>query len=217
MPNAWVEFVRQYAKDNNLSYGCAISEASPAYRALKKGGNRKKEKQERENMMGEDFDTPKTPTKKRITIKKTKDDSENTLNTLKKMKEKEDDILDQSDFFKYQYLAWFDSRNDIPRSDKYKELKKQVKEVCGKSKSECEEVYDDIINFFEKELDYFTTNIFPKILKRINMPNYKIPTETNKRKIKKNDEDFIKEMAKNNDMSIKQAVNQLKAIFYYSN
>ena len=49
------------------------------------------------------------------------------------------------------------------------------------------------------------------------MPNYKIPTETNKKKIKKNDEDFIKEMAKNNNMSIKQAINQLKAIFYYSN
>jgi hypothetical protein len=161
MPNAWVEFVRQYAKDNNLSYGCAISEASPAYRALKKGGNQKKEKKERENMMGEDFDTPKTPKKKRITIKKTKDDSENTLNTLKKMKEKEDDILDQSDFYKYQYLAWFDGHYDIPRSDKYKELKKQIKEVCGNSKFECEEVYDDILNFFEKELDYFTTNIFP--------------------------------------------------------
>jgi len=43
MPNAWVEFVRQHAKENNLSYGCAISEANPAYRALKKGGNRKKE------------------------------------------------------------------------------------------------------------------------------------------------------------------------------
>ena len=64
-------------------------------------------------------------------------------------------------FFKYQYLAWFDGHNDIPRSDKYKELKKQIKEVCGNSKFECEEVYDDIINFFEKELDYFTTNIFP--------------------------------------------------------
>jgi len=35
MPNAWVEFVRQYAKENNLSYGCAISEASPAYRKMK--------------------------------------------------------------------------------------------------------------------------------------------------------------------------------------
>ena len=35
MPNAWVEFVRQYAKENSLSYGCAISEASPAYRKMK--------------------------------------------------------------------------------------------------------------------------------------------------------------------------------------
>ena len=35
MPNAWVEFVRQYAKDNSISYGCAISEASPAYRKMK--------------------------------------------------------------------------------------------------------------------------------------------------------------------------------------
>jgi len=43
--------------------------------------------------------TPKTPTKKRITIKNTKNDLENTLSTLEKMKEKEDDILDQSDFF----------------------------------------------------------------------------------------------------------------------
>jgi len=46
------------------------------------------------------------------------------------------------------------------------------------------------------------------------MPNYRMPTETNKNKIKKNDKDFIKEMAKNNDMSIKQAVGQLKTIFY---
>ena len=47
MPNAWVEFVRQYAKENNLSYGCAIRQASPAYRALKKGSNPKTEKKER--------------------------------------------------------------------------------------------------------------------------------------------------------------------------
>ena len=39
MPNAWVEFVRQYAKENNLSYGCAISEASPAYRKIKQEKN----------------------------------------------------------------------------------------------------------------------------------------------------------------------------------
>ena len=58
MVNQWVQFVRQYAKENNISYGCAISEAGPAYRNMKQGGNSKREKQEMENMMGEDFDAP---------------------------------------------------------------------------------------------------------------------------------------------------------------
>jgi len=31
MPNAWVEHVRKYAKDNNMSYGCAVSEAKASY------------------------------------------------------------------------------------------------------------------------------------------------------------------------------------------
>ena len=44
MGNPWVEFVRQYAKDNNISYGCAISEAGVAYRSMKKGENPKQEK-----------------------------------------------------------------------------------------------------------------------------------------------------------------------------
>ena len=35
MPNEWVAFLKQYAKDNNVSYACAISEASPAYRKMK--------------------------------------------------------------------------------------------------------------------------------------------------------------------------------------
>ena len=66
MPNAWVEFVRQYAKDNNISYGCAISEAGVVYRSMKKGGNPKQEKDERGMMMGEDFDAPKIPRKKKL-------------------------------------------------------------------------------------------------------------------------------------------------------
>ena len=45
------------------------------------------------------------------------------------------------------------------------------------------------------------------------MPDYEIPTETNKNKNKKNDEDFIKEFAENNDMTIKEAVGQLKTVF----
>ena len=37
MPNAWVLFVKEYAKKNNISYGCAISKAGEEYRALKSG------------------------------------------------------------------------------------------------------------------------------------------------------------------------------------
>jgi hypothetical protein len=58
MVNQWVQFVRQYAKDNNISYGCAISEAGPAYRNMKQGGNSKREKQEMNDMGMEDFDAP---------------------------------------------------------------------------------------------------------------------------------------------------------------
>ena len=59
MVNQWVQFVRQYAKDNNISYGCAISESGPAYRNMKRGGDTGRERVEMENMMGEDVDAPK--------------------------------------------------------------------------------------------------------------------------------------------------------------
>ena len=44
MGNPRVEFVRQCSKDNNISYGCAISEAGVAYRSMKKVGNPKEKK-----------------------------------------------------------------------------------------------------------------------------------------------------------------------------
>jgi hypothetical protein len=37
MPNAWIEFVKDYAKKNDITYGCAISEAKDAYKAHKAG------------------------------------------------------------------------------------------------------------------------------------------------------------------------------------
>lgn len=37
MPNAWVLFVKEYAKKHDLTYGCAISKAGEEYRALKSG------------------------------------------------------------------------------------------------------------------------------------------------------------------------------------
>jgi hypothetical protein len=43
MPNEWVTFLKQYAQENNISYACAISEASPAYRKMKAEKNQKKQ------------------------------------------------------------------------------------------------------------------------------------------------------------------------------
>lgn len=43
MPSAWTEHVRKYAKDNNISYMCAISEASKTYKKKKKPVKKKTE------------------------------------------------------------------------------------------------------------------------------------------------------------------------------
>ena len=58
MVNQWVVFVRQYTRENNISYGCAISEASQAYRNMKQGGNSKRERVEMESMAMDVFDAP---------------------------------------------------------------------------------------------------------------------------------------------------------------
>ena len=60
MVNQWVNFLKNYAKDNNMTYSCAISDksASVAYRNMKQGGNSKREKQEMDDMGMEDFDAP---------------------------------------------------------------------------------------------------------------------------------------------------------------
>ena len=56
--NQWVLFVKEYARENNISYGCVISEAGQAYRNMKQGGNSKRERVEIESMAMDDFDAP---------------------------------------------------------------------------------------------------------------------------------------------------------------
>ena len=50
MVNAWVEHVKKYAKENNISYGCAISEAKASYVKVDKKAKENKEKQETDNV-----------------------------------------------------------------------------------------------------------------------------------------------------------------------
>ena len=44
MVNPWIEHVKQYAKDNNVSYGCAISEAKASYVKITKDDKKEMEK-----------------------------------------------------------------------------------------------------------------------------------------------------------------------------
>ena len=43
MVNQWIMFLRQYSKDNNISYSCAITEAAPSYRKMKEEMKNKEE------------------------------------------------------------------------------------------------------------------------------------------------------------------------------
>lgn len=69
MPNRWIEFVRDFARRNDISYMCAVSkpECKAEYRA--KYGNQKKltQKKEREMMSGEDRNIK--PAKKSVPFK----------------------------------------------------------------------------------------------------------------------------------------------------
>jgi hypothetical protein len=54
MVNQWVQFVKEYARENNISYGRAISEAGPAYRNMKQGGDTRRKG--KSSLRGKGFD-----------------------------------------------------------------------------------------------------------------------------------------------------------------
>jgi hypothetical protein len=60
MPNQWVDHVKKFAADNNLSYGCALSkpECKETYRAKYGVSKKLSKKQNIEKMGAEDFDAP---------------------------------------------------------------------------------------------------------------------------------------------------------------
>lgn len=63
MPNRWIDFVKEYAAKNNISYGCAISKPECKELYKKKYGDRKKitQKKEKEMMGIEDIDVKQSP------------------------------------------------------------------------------------------------------------------------------------------------------------
>ena len=60
MPNAWTNHVKNFARENNLTYGCAISE--PRCKAsYKKPVKQKTQKAEREDKGSNDVNVPRSP------------------------------------------------------------------------------------------------------------------------------------------------------------
>jgi len=53
MANAWVEFVRKYSKDHNISYGCAVSkpECKSQYHAGKKNAMAEKQQEKTPSLL----------------------------------------------------------------------------------------------------------------------------------------------------------------------
>ena len=62
MSNPWIEHVRKYAKDNNITYMCAITEASKTYKKTKA--------------------TPKMTTKPQPKVKKQKEEEEEDVDII---------------------------------------------------------------------------------------------------------------------------------------
>ena len=59
MPNRWIEYVKKFARENNMTYGCALSD--PVMKAGYKKIPKRTQKAEREQMGAEDSDAPAPP------------------------------------------------------------------------------------------------------------------------------------------------------------
>ena len=70
MSNPWVEHVKKYAKDNNITYMCAITEASKTY----------KKTQPKPQSKLQSKPPPKPPPKPQPKVKKTKKEEEDIIN-----------------------------------------------------------------------------------------------------------------------------------------
>jgi hypothetical protein len=69
MPNAWVEHIKKYAKDNIVSYGCALSmpDCKESYKNNKKKEPQTKESKTKESKPYTKYDTPIGPVKPKVT------------------------------------------------------------------------------------------------------------------------------------------------------
>ena len=69
MPNAWINHVKQFARENNLTYGCAISDQR-CKSSYKKPVKQKTQKAEREDMGSNDVNVPRPSAPETKTFRK---------------------------------------------------------------------------------------------------------------------------------------------------
>ena len=147
MSNRWVEHVRKFAKENNMTYMCAISEASKTYNKTKDD---------------ELKSTPKMTTK---AIPKEEKDNKNLkfeLGTLEKFKRDEDVIWDKDPILKRNYLLAFQKNYFTTRDKAFEDLRSKMIDFCEKTNNDkdChEKFYDDIDDLFRKDLKQYIDRV----------------------------------------------------------
>ena len=148
MSNRWVEHVRKFAKDNNMTYMCAITEASKTYKKTK------------------DDELKSTPKKTTKAIPKEKKDNKNLkfeLGTLEKFKRDEDVILDKDPILKRNYLLAFQKNYFTTRDKAFEDLRSKMIDFCVKTNNDkdChEKFYDDIDDLFRKDLKQYIDRVY---------------------------------------------------------
>ena len=136
---------------------------------MKKGGNPKKEKEERGLMMGEDFDAQKAPTKKRITIKKKETNQQQIRDAEYELK----DILDNTEQI-YFFTGIRPKLTGISRM--LPAHKKAIQD------------YKREYNYFKNKLEAMTNNKYPEFPEWENVKKKSSKKErklTKKKKMKK--------------------------------
>ena len=147
MSNQWVEHVRKYAKANNITYMCAITEASKTY---------KKDDKLKSTPKIESKASPKEQPKVNQKLKW-------ELETLEKLKREGDAILDQDLILKRNYLSKFEENYNTTRDMMYEDLRSKMIDFCEKTNNDknChDKYYDDIDDLLSKDLKQYIERVY---------------------------------------------------------
>ena len=98
--------------------------------------------------------------------------------TLNKQNEEEDKILIKDPLLNNLYNAFFQEAVSMTREQKYNEIMEKIKNECSKftypkTNFDCEEINEEITDYFEKSLKNFIKFNFRKIIERMKNSNKK--------------------------------------------